>query len=97
MYYNGALLDDSRLLGITIIMTILLIVFIAALAVYFIFIRNISTNKKETERIKRLKKDVNENPALQKQFDKLKRKRANRKKREDHPSRRHKGHPLLSS
>ena len=84
MYYNGTLLNDSRLLFITIVMTILLIVFIAALAVYFIFIRNFSTTstKKEAKRIKRLEKDVQENPALQKQLDKLKRKRANRNKRE---------------
>ena len=84
MHYNGTLLDDSRLLAITIAMTILLIVFIAALAVYFIFIRNFSTNstKKEAERIKRLEKNLQENPALQKQLDKLKRKRANRNKRE---------------
>ena len=84
MHYDGALLDDSRLLGITIIMTILLIVFIAALAVYFIFIRSFSTTstKKEAERIKRLEKDAKETPALQKQLDKLKRKRANRNKRD---------------
>ena len=84
MYYNGTLLDDGRLLFVTIVMTILLIVFIAALAVYFIFIRNFSTTstKKEAERIKRLEKDAKENPALQKQLDKLKRKRANRNKRD---------------
>ena len=83
MYYNGTLLNDSRLLFITIVMTILLIVFIAALAVYFIFIRNFSTTstKKESERIKRLEKDAKENSALKKQLDKLKRKRANRNKR----------------
>ena len=84
MYYNGTLLDDGRLLFVTIVMTILLIVFIAALAVYFIFIRNFSTTstKKEAERIKRLEKDAKENPALQKRLDKLKRKRANRNKRD---------------
>lgn len=83
MYYNGTLLDDGRLLFVTIVMTILLIVFIAALAVYFIFIRNFSTTstKKESERIKRLEKDAKENSALKKQLDKLKRKRANRNKR----------------
>ena len=77
MYYNGTLLNDSRLLTITIAMTILLIVTIAAFAAYFIFIRNISTNseKKEAKRIKRLEKDVQENPELQKQLNKLKRKR----------------------
>ena len=83
MVYNGVMLDDGRLLFVTIVMTILLIVFIAALAVYFIFIRNFSTTstKKESERIKRLEKDAKENSALKKQLDKLKRKRANRNKR----------------
>ena len=84
MYYNGTLLNDSRLLTITIAMTILLIVTIAAFAEYFIFIRNMSTNseKKEAERIKRLEKDVQDNPELQKQLNKLKRKRSNRNKRD---------------
>jgi hypothetical protein len=84
MYYNGTMLDDSRLLFITIIMTVILIVTIAAFAAYFIFIRNISTNseKKEAKRIKRLEKDVQENPELQKQLNKLKRKRSNRNKRD---------------
>ena len=84
MYYNGTLLNDSRLLTITIAMTILLIVTIAAFAAYFIFIRNISTNseKKEAKRIKRLEKDAQDNPELQKQLNKLKRKRSNRNKRD---------------
>jgi hypothetical protein len=84
MYYNGVLLDDSKLLGITIIMTFILIVFVSALAVYFIFIRNMSatSEKKEAKRIKRLENDAKDKPELQKQLNKLKRKRSNRNKRE---------------
>jgi hypothetical protein len=84
MYYNGVLLDDSKLLVITVIMTFILIVFVSALAVYFIFIRNMSTTseKKEAKRIKRLENDAKDKPELQKQLNKLKRKRSNRNKRE---------------